>query len=349
MAAPTFGDAVLRLAPDQILVPPRLGLYFPDKAAALGRLMAVGGQRTPITVRKSGPNAALPWTLVVGMHRLQGALIEALPEVLAIERLGSNAADHSDLESSENVHRREQPPLERAIFVHATCEAAKARLAVEHGDLTERQLGAKARWDRVKSGALRAEQVLQEECDDASDKLSLAYGWLESAAEAFGLGKRDIQRALRLYRLVIEPFPALTQALSDHPVVGNNASELKRIAEVRDEGQRRAVIDALLGDPELGADAARVLVGIDEARGGIRPSPNDKFASAITGNWSRLSLAAKREFLPQFVTLLTPDMRHKVRELIDAAERDVLRQAQDDRPIEDDAPLVFPGNRNAQR
>lgn len=302
--APTFGDAVLRIAPDQILIPERLGLYFPDKAAALGRLMAVNGQRTPLTVRKSGPRAELPWTLVVGRHRLGGALLEGLPTVMAIEVRKADADEIMDIEASENVHRREQPPLERAIFVHAVCEAAKARLARKHGDLSDKQLAAKARWNRVVSGAARAEQVLQEESDDAADKLSAAYNWQESAAEAFGLGKRDIRRSLQLYRLVIEPFPALTQALSDHPVVGNNASQLKLIAEVRDEMQRRLVIERLLADPELSADAAREIVGIDAPAGPEPTDPKIKFKNAIIGNWSRLQHQANA-FIPEFVKTLS--------------------------------------------
>lgn len=313
--APTFGDAVLRIAPDQILIPERLGLYFPDKAAALGRLMAVNGQRTPCTVRKSGPNARLPWTLVVGRHRLGGALLEDLPELMAIEVSKADADEIMDIEASENVHRREQPPLERAIFVHAVCEAAKARIAREHGDLTDRQLGGKARWDRVRSGALRAEQVLQEEGDGAADNLSAAYNWQESAAEAFGLGKRDIRRALQLYRLVIEPFPKLTQALSDHPVVGNNASQLKLIAEVQDEMQRRLVIERLLEDRELSAEGARVVVGIDQDDLGAKPLPHQKFFNQIEGGWSRLDIKRQREFLPRLTAMLgTPDLKRTMRD-----------------------------------
>lgn len=313
--APTFGDAVLRIAPDLILIPERLGLYFPDKAAALGRLMAVNGQRTPCTVRKSGPNARLPWTLVVGRHRLGGALLEELPELMAIEVSKADADEIMDIEASENVHRREQPPLERAIFVHAVCEAAKARIAREHGDLSDKQLAAKARWSRVRSGAVRAEQALQEEGDDAADNLSAAYNWQESAAEAFGLGKRDIRRALQLYRLVIEPFPKLTQALSDHPVVGNNASQLKLIAEVQDEMQRRLVIERLLEDRELSADGARVAVGIDVEVIGATPLPHQKFYNQIEGGWSRLDLMRRREFLPRIAAMLsTPDLKRTMRD-----------------------------------
>lgn len=307
-AAPTFGEALLRLAPDQIHIPTRLGLYFPDKAAALGKLMAIHGQRTPITVRASAKKiaeAGQPWTLVTGMHRLNGAMLEGL-EVVALQRLGGSAADALDEEASENLDRREQPPLERAIFIFATCEAAKARLGAQPGLSGTRSLAAKARWDRVKAGELRAEEALQAESDDASDTMSLAYGWEESVAEAFGRDKRTIQRALKLYRLIVEPFPDLIQQLSDHPVVGNNAAQLKAIADVKDEAQRRAVIEQLLANTELSADDARVQAGIDRAAGPA-PMPYQKHFDAITGGWSRLNITQQRQFIPNIAAMLTSD------------------------------------------
>lgn len=341
--APTFGPELLKLDPNEIDDSERLGLFFPDKAAALGHMMEVDGHRTPITVRRSGPRAKLKWKLVVGKHRLAGAKLKSLPFVYALERIGGSENDARDEESSENLDRRDQPPLERAIFIFHTAEAAKARLVTEHGDTKQQQLAAKARWNRVKSGALRAEQALQEEADDACDTMSHAYGWIESVAAAFGRDKRAIYRALSLYRLIVEPFgQELTQALSDHPVVGNNASELKRIAEVRDEDQRRAVIDALLADAELGADAARVLVGIDVESSGPKPLPQEKFFSQIDGGWSRLNTTQKREYLPRLVQLLTPDMRRRLRELIDATE-------QEEDATFADSPLTLPSMRHAQR
>lgn len=315
--AVTFGDAVLRIAPDQIFIPKRLGLYFPDKAAALGALMAVHGQRTPITVRKSSAKAAQPWTLVVGMHRLNGALIENLPLVFALERIGGTANDALDEEASENLDRRDQPPLERAIFIHATCEAAKARLGGKAGLSGTRALAAKARWNQVKTGEIRAEQALQEESDDAWDTMSHAYGWQESVAEAFGRDVRTIRRALKLYRLVIEPFPGSTQALSDHPVVGNNAAQLKAIAEIQDEAQRRAVIEALLGNSELSADEARVAVGIDSPKGAAEQPVHQKYVNAVTGNLARLTASLQKRHLPSFVTALKSDeVKRALRDLL---------------------------------
>lgn len=298
----TFGEAVLRIAPADIHIPQRLGLYFPDKAAALGRLMAIHGQRTPITVRKSAKGIQQPWTLIVGMHRLNGALIEELPFVFALERIGGTAADALDEEASENLDRRDQPPLERAIFIHATCEAARARL----GDVKQHQLAAKARWAKYKAGEIRVEQALQEEADDASDTMSLAYGWVETVAEAFGRDKRTIHRALSLYKMVIEPFPDLTQALSDHPVVGNNAAQLKAIADIKSEKQRRAVIEQLLGNPDLSADEARVAVGVD-LPSGPAPLPHMKHVNAIAGGLSRLSATQQKQNLDTIVGALKSD------------------------------------------
>ncbi len=298
----TFGEAVLRIAPADIHIPQRLGLYFPDKAAALGRLMAIHGQRTPITVRKSAKGIEQPWTLIVGMHRLNGALIEELPFVFALERIGGTAADALDEEASENLDRRDQPPLERAIFIHATCEAARARL----GDVKQHQLAAKARWAKYKAGEIRVEQALQEEADDASDTMSLAYGWVETVAEAFGRDKRTIHRALSLYKMVIEPFPDLTQALSDHPVVGNNAAQLKAIADIKSEKQRRAVIEQLLGNPDLSADEARVAVGVD-LPSGPAPLPHMKHVNAIAGGLSRLSATQQKQNLDTIVGALKSD------------------------------------------
>ncbi len=313
----TFGEALLRIAPSDIHIPKRLGLYFPDKAAALGRLMVIHGQRTPITVRKNVIGER-PWALVVGMHRLNGALIEEMPHVFALERVGGSNADALDEEASENLDRRDQPPLEKAIFIHATCKAARDRVARQHGGASDRMLGAKARWAKVKAGEIRAEQVLQEESDDAADTMSAAYGWEDSVAEAFGRDKRTIRRALALYRLVIEPFPELTQALSDHPVVGNNAAQLKAIAEVQDEKQRLAVIEQLLGDPELSADEARVTVGIGQTEGRA-PTTFEKYTNQITGGLTRMSATDQKRGLTSIVHALKSDeVKRQLRDMLNA-------------------------------
>lgn len=318
--APTFGEALLRIAPSDIHIPQRLGLFFPDKAAALGRLMAMHGQRTPITVCKSASDVAEPWTLIVGMHRLNGAIIEQLPHVFALERIGGTATDAKDEEASENLDRRDQVPLERAIFIHATCEAARARL----GGASQHKLGAKARWAKVKSGEIKASQALQDESDDAADIVSAAYGWQKSVADAFGRSKRDIRRALTLYKMLVEPFPELTQALSDHPIVGKNQSQLLELAAIERIDLRRRAIDLILANHELSADQARVQTAIDRPSRGAPVQPYQKHYDAITGGWGRLGLSERNRFVrEQLPSLLTKDQKRELRDRLNEELGDV--------------------------
>lgn len=305
------GANLFELSPDDVDEGARIGFLHEDKAAALGRLMAVDGQRDPIKVVANPKNPDRPWRLVTGMHRLIGARIEGIT-VFAIEVTGK-PEDLADLEASENLHRRPLAPIERAKFVQALCQAAQERIAREHGELSQHKLGMKVRWSRVKAGETRADEALQEESDDTADKMSAVYGWQESAADALGMDRRTIRRSLELYRLIIEPFPELAEALSRHPVVGENASQLKAVAAVKDEALRRSVIEALLADPEIGAEDARILAGVDSA-GGVAPLPYQKHFDAITGGWSRLGTSEKRRFIPKIVEMLSPDLKRELRD-----------------------------------
>jgi hypothetical protein len=315
---PFFHNAdVICIDPADIFIPERIGFLHEDKAVALGRLMAVDGQRDPIKVAPHKGKQS--WKLVTGRHRLRGAEIEGI-QVYALE-VGGDASDHADLEASENLHRRPLGPIERAKFTAALVQAAQERIAREHGDVSQHTLAAKARWDRVKHFEETVEGALRDETEDAMDKMSTAYSWKESAADALGLGKREVQRDLSLYRLLIEPFPELVEALSKHPVVGENASQLKQVAAVKDEGLRRKVIEALLADPEIGADDARIMAGVDRPEGAAAtPVAHEKHFNALRGAWSRLGITEKRLYLPEFVSKLTPDLKVQLRAILDAEE-----------------------------
>jgi len=261
------GAQILELDPETIDVDlsGRIGFYFEDKAETFGCLMAQDGQRDPVKVSRAPKGSSFAHRLHVGLHRTMGARFKGLP-IYAIEVKGTPEYLR-ELEMSENLHRRPMEPLERAKFVHAWSQVAQERIAREHGQLRQQQLAVNARWARVKAGEIRVEQALQDECDDTADTMSAVYGWQESAAVALGLDKRTIRRALELYRLVIEPFPAeLVRALADRKGVGDNAAQLKLIAEVRDEAQRGAVIEALTQNTHLSAEMARVQIGLDAGK-----------------------------------------------------------------------------------
>ncbi|WP_448660339.1 hypothetical protein ACPVPU_07455 [Sphingomonas sp. CJ99] len=295
------GANLLELSPTLVDEGERIGFLHEDKAAAIGRLMAVDGQRDPIKVVANPKNPDKPWRLVTGMHRLIGARIECIP-VFAIEVSGK-PEDLADLEASENLHRRPLAPIERAKFTAALVQAAQTRIAREHGNISHQKLGIKLRWQRVKAGETRADDALTEEVGDTCATMAQVYGWEESVGEALGMARRSIHRDLELYRLIIEPFPALAEALSRHPVVGENASQLRQVAQVKIEADRRRVIEALLADPELSADAARVEVGID-ALGGPAPTAEQKAVNAFVGGLSRLTAAQQKHNVDGIVRAL---------------------------------------------
>lgn len=310
--APLLLDAKLfELSPEHVDEGERIGFLHEDKAAALGRLMAVDGQRDPIKVVSNAKNPDRPWRLVTGMHRLIGARIEGIT-VFAIEVSGK-PEELAELEASENLHRRPLAPIERAKFTAALVQAAQERIARGNGNLKQQQMAVKARWERVKAGIERAESALRDEVDDTVSHLETAYDWEESVGEALGMSRPSIYRDLRLHRLLIEPFPDLIEALARHPVVGENGAQLKAIAGVQEEGRRRQVIELLLADPELGADDARVQAGVS-LPSGPAPAPYQKHYDAIKSGWSRLGLPEKRRFLPELTAMLTPDMKRSLRD-----------------------------------
>ncbi len=316
---------LLELSPNDISIPERIGFLHEDKAAALGRLMAVDGQRDPIKVTRNLPTKTVescvaegkkPWRLVTGMHRLTGAIYEGIT-VFAIEVKGK-PEDLADLEASENLHRRPLGPIERAKFTAALVMAAQDRIAREHGNLSQQQLAIKARWDRVKHFEETAEAALRDEVEDTSANIARVYGWQESVGDALGMSKRSIHNDLALFRLVIEPFGDLAEALAKHPVVGENGAQLKSLTQLKDEGVRRKVIEQLLANPEIGVEDAKIATGLEGFRPDATPVAHQKHYNAIEGAWGRLSLDQKRQFVPKLASMLTPEMKRALRDQLNA-------------------------------
>lgn len=303
---------LIELSPIHVDETGRTGFYHEDKAVALGRLMAVDGQRDPIKVRANPGDAQKPWKLVTGMHRLMGARIEGMT-VFAIEVSGK-PEDMKDLESSENLHRRPLGPIERAKFTAALVTAAQERIAREHGNLAQHQLAIKARWDRVKHQEEGAEAALRDEVEDTCAKIAHVYGWEESVGEALGMSRRTIHNDLAIFRLVVEPFPDLAEALAKHPVVGENGSQLKELTRLKSEAVRRRVIEALLANHEIGVEDAKIAAGADEFTAKVTPVAYEKYYNAIESAWDRLGNPERSQFLPKFTALLTDGQKRDLRD-----------------------------------
>ncbi|WP_254798137.1 MucR family transcriptional regulator [Sphingobium sp. AS12] len=308
------GATLIEVDPADVRIGERVGFFNEDFAVAIGQSMRAYGQRDPIKMQVD-PTGEAPWLLVVGRHRLVGAALEGL-KVWGIDVADAAAEEFENLESSENLERRKLPPIENAMFVHSFVEAARKRLARVHGEMKQQQLAIKARWDRVKASESTVGQALTDEVNDTSANLAGVYGWQESAREAMGLSERDVYRNLALYRLLIAPFPELAEPLAKHPIVGENASQLKLIAEVQDEAQRRAVIEALLADEGLNAIDARISIGIGAADGPA-PLAHQKHVNAVVGGLARLTPALQKRHLSEFVQALgSDDVKRQLRDIL---------------------------------
>ena len=286
----------------------RIGLYYPAKAEALGILMARDGQNDPIKVVPARASSPFEWTLVTGLHRLNGCL-SANINVAAFVMSAND--DLRAIQASENVDRRELEPLERAMFVHAVVTRVKARLAAEHGDISAQALGGKAR-------AMRAQEtehdIVKEDVKAAESNLLQAYGWNQQAAEACGLGVDDIKRSMRIYRCIVEPCRDLIDVFKDHPVA-KNASALKTIAMLKNAVARRKVVETLIGGPK-DLDLVLRMLGFSSTKDEV--TPYSKWSSQIRGAESRMGTADWRRFCPEFAHALSPARKIELRDALNA-------------------------------
>ena len=311
-------DSVLQLDPNDIAVGDRIGMYWPDKAAALGKLIAAKGQRTPINVRRNGPNAKKPWTLIVGYHRLEGVKLEGLRAIDAIEVHG-DATELLDIEASENLERRSLPPIERACFVRAMADVAEARMQSQHGELTQQQIAIRARWDAEKAkapGVVREEDLNEIEAEHTGVNFTRVYRWRDEIAASMGLSVESIKKDLALHRALIAPFPALYEDLARHPIVGENASALRDIASFALPA-RRDLIESLIAAPDMTLAQAKEGLGLSSAAAPGATGAT-KFMNGTTSNLARLSAGDQSRIAPEIVKTFKPTALLALRAALDA-------------------------------
>lgn len=229
----------------------RVGQYFPLKAEGLASRISTDGQNEPIWVSKNGPRAKLPFKLVAGLHRLEACRM--LGRAIEARIVSGTAAELKARQASENLDRRVMTVLERSMFVAAVADAAKARLLELHGGMTQQ---AVARIGRP--------VILQadEDATEGMDNLSMRYSWKAETAEAVGLGEKDVQRAMRIFRCLVEPNRAAIDAIKQHPVA-DNGSSLLLLAGKSQATQGRAL--AWLAENPEAKTAEQALVAIEAA------------------------------------------------------------------------------------
>lgn len=289
----------------------RIGLFYPEKAEALGVLMAEHGQKTPISVISSFSDGQYKWKLVSGLHRLKACLAAGVDVLaIALPMISGSDGDAEFVQASENLHRRELEPLERAMFIRAMVDIVRAKVLKEYGVVSDKALAAKAKAARVQySDAEKADEL----AEAAGANLARAYSWSEQVAEASGFGRSDIKRSMRIYRCIVEENRDLMDAFKDLDVA-KSADALLKIAALKDAAIRRKVIETLITGPK---DLGFVFQMLGIAPAKEEASTYSKFSSQILGGWTRLGTAEKRRFIPDLVGAIPQGMRALVREELD--------------------------------
>ncbi|PAL20188.1 ParB N-terminal domain-containing protein [Sphingopyxis sp. GW247-27LB] len=339
-AAPVV-DQVLELDPDAIDASGRIGFFFPEKAEAYAALIQQDGQRTPITVRRNGTRAKQPWTLVAGRHRHAACAIAGI-KVRALVVSGEDAELRA-VQASENLDRRDLVPLERAMFVAAVADAAKARLRALHGGKSQQQIaaeiGASERAVKMTERSNGRSDILSQrsnengegpgirsvrttermdkvqftpvekadaDAEHAREALATAYRWSDAAAAACGMGVESLKRSLRIFRIIVEPNRDLMDAIKDHPVAANASALLAICAKGNDPANVRAILEWLIAHPEARtADEAIVALELAPSKGGgAAAAPDAKRLSAFIGTFGRMPLAEKKGALGQLGQML---------------------------------------------
>ena len=139
----------------------------------------------------------------------------------------------------------------------------------------------------------------------------------DETADGLGMSRRAMFRDLALHRAIVAPFPQLWRALATHPVVGENASALHKIAGIKDEGSRRDLIEGLIAAPEMTLDQALEGLGLSRP---VAPAATGatKFMNGTTSNLARLSAGDQARIAPEIVKTMKPSALLALRTALDA-------------------------------
>jgi ParB-like chromosome segregation protein Spo0J len=280
-----FGD-VFAVDAAEVDASKRLRPIDTSWATALGQIVLAEGQLTPIQVSRNRGKGK-PWILIAGGHRHAAAeLFLDLNPLRAIEVEGGELMQRQ-AEISENLHRRDLNPIDRATFIAELHDVLRARSGLDPS-LSPQQIAVNARWQKE----------LAKAAGDAWLTMSHAYGFSDQIAEQSGLSlptiKRDLMLARRLSPLVVDRLRA-------HPIA-RNATQLRALAKL-DPAEQTAVVDRLVAGAKSVAEALALL------RDKPKAAPEDKRLSAFIGAFARMSLTEKKGALAQLAGMLPAGFR----------------------------------------
>lgn len=282
VSEPEIAGSILRLPTNQIEMGERLRPVDDIWADALGRMISSDGQKTPVEVcRLAGSKV---WRLVTGGHRLRGAQLHGLPDLLAVE-VDNDRIERKLREIGENMWRRDLDPLDRATFVGEMHDLLRAKAGIT-SDQSAQSIAGQARWQKAVAA----------EADDASAIIADAYGFDAQIGERLGLSARSIRNDLTLRRRLGQADMDILRQ-SDHPVLRNGA-QLRALASL-DADERAAAIQLIVtGEAKAVAEAVATI------RSRPKPNPRDKRINAFLRSFSAMPPDDKRAALTRLASEL---------------------------------------------
>lgn len=312
----TSGSQIIEIDPSTVGYSDRIGLLWPEKVEAMAALMTRDGQNDPIKVRRTPDGGN--WMLVAGLHRLEGAkLARLMVKAIVVE---GDPLQLRLIEASENMHRRDLGPIEKALFVRALADVYEAQFTRDFGGASAQEIGQRKRWDAERGTAQQHPDKLAEiEAAHSADTMSGLYGWQEKAAEALGMSSRDLRRFLLIHRQIIAPLPDHFEDLARHPV-GQTRKNVQKLAEIANLDDRRNVIDCILECPvgKITVEQAMAEVGCADPKGPAPAQGQTKFLNNAAANLDRLSASSWRSWAPTLAEKVKPSALVAVRAALDA-------------------------------
>jgi ParB family chromosome partitioning protein len=253
----------VRIPLDRIDVGERLRKVDPDYAAWIAASMAEIGQITPIEVRPVGHANAHRYRLTAGEHRLEGAKLNAWPDIEA------RVVKATDLQAElreivENLVRHELNALDRATAL-ARMQAVYEALNPE---TVRGKAGAEARWH-------------------AKTKL----GFASATTDKLRMSKTDFNRAVRRHNKIV---PDVREKIAGTWIAAKGV-ELDALVRLEPDEQRKAVKLML----QAAHPASSVAAAVKAIRGVIPAvqTVDDQQYEKLLGAWRKAGAKARREFI----------------------------------------------------
>ncbi|MBI1408159.1 MAG: hypothetical protein GC145_18760 [Caulobacter sp.] len=260
----------------KVRVGPRLRELDQSWAVALSGIMAdEGEQRTPVDVY---PVAGTDeFELGPGLHRLKAREIGGHETVRAFIIRNATDFERRSREISENLWRKGLDPLQRAAFISDLVELRRLKAGVAD-DVSPQSVAATARWQTQLAG----------KAADACAIFAHAYGLTDEVAEEIGLSRRSVYLDLHLHKAIDPGVANLIRTTA----IGRNASQLRALAALAPEEQRKVAAEIVAGR------AAKVSEAVDRLTPGkVKPSAEAKRLSAVIGHMSKMGRAERKAAL----------------------------------------------------